>query len=184
MGRMGVEGTAKAMRDEGGFTLIEVMFATVYLAVGLLGIAAMQDIALSRGVDAKRLSLATNVAAEMLERIRFNSPANATSGAGGFPYHNIRACGNPANATYCPGGESAGNTTGNPTANGDYDQWRGRLRATDPNGALMLPDAVGTVTSATTGTSSLSQVQVTVTLTWTAGIRRPTVSYSTIVAPL
>ena len=181
---MVVSGTAKGIQGEGGFTLIEVMFATVYLAVGLLGIAAMQDMALSRGVDAKRLSVATNAAAEMLERIRFNSPSNAMSGTSGYPYSGIRACSTPANATYCPGGESAGNTTSNPTANGDYLQWQGRLRATDPNGALMLPDAYGTVTSATTGTSALQQVQVTVTLAWSSGLRRPTVSFSTIVAPL
>ena len=184
MRRMGASGAAQAMQEERGFTLIEVMFATVYLAVGLLGIAAMQNISLSGGVDAKRMSVGTNVAAEMLERIRFNAPANATSGVGGFPYNGIVVCSNVASA-YCTG-ETAGNATAanNLTASGDYDQWRGSLRATDPNGALKLPDAVGTVTSVTTGTSTLSQVQVTVTVAWTAGARRPTVSFTTIVTPL
>jgi type IV pilus assembly protein PilV len=54
--------------------MIEVMIALVILAVGLLGIAAMQGIAVSRSVDARQLSAVTNLADEMLERIRFNAP--------------------------------------------------------------------------------------------------------------
>src|SRR5206468_3830900 len=74
-------------------TLLEVMISSVYLAIGLLTIAAMEDIALSRNVDSKRLTIATNLTTEMIERIRFNSPANSTSFVGvGYPYHNIQAC--------------------------------------------------------------------------------------------
>ena len=76
-----------------GFTLVEMMFASVYLAIGLLAVAAMVDTALSRNVDAKRLTVATNLATEMIERVRFNSPANATSIVGvGYPYDQIQAC--------------------------------------------------------------------------------------------
>lgn len=166
---------------EQGFTLIEVMFAAVYLAVGLLAIAAMEDIALSRNVDAKRMSVATNLAAEMIERARFNAPANATLSGGNYPYNGIRAC---SDLAYCPGGETAGNTTANATANGDYDQWRARLKALDSSGALMLPTAVATVTSAAIGTSGLGQVLVTVQIQWSSGLRNPTTTLSTIVAPL
>jgi|SRR5256712_2223192 len=167
-------------RDE-GFTLIELMFASVYLAVGLLAIAAMVDMALSRNVDARRLTVATNLATEMIERIRFNSPANATSiVAVGYPYHNIQAC-NYA----CTGGSAPGNSTGNPTANGDYNQWLGHLSATDSAGQLLLPSAIGSVTStAVANPSDLQQVQITVTIQWSTGIRTPTVTMTTMVAPL
>ena len=170
----------KVMAREGGFTLIEVMFALVYLAIGLLAIAAMQDTALSRNVDGRRISVANSLVVEMLERIRYNSPANATATGGAYPYNGIRAC-NYA----CAGGETAGNATVNATAQGDYEQWRARLRATDTSGALQLPDAMGQVSSvAITNPSSLGQVQVTVTLQWSSGLRTPTISMSTIVAPL
>ena len=171
----------RAERREGGFTLIEVMFALVYLSVGLLGIAAMQDIAISRNVDARRLSIGTSLAVEMVERIRFNAPANATSITGvGFPYHNIKAC-NFA----CTGGESAGNTQPNTTARGDYDQWRARLRTADASGVLLLPNATATVTStAITNPASLGQVQIAVTVTWKSGLRTPTITMNTVVAPL
>ena len=174
-----------ADRGERGFTLIEVMFASVYLAIGLLGIAAMQDTALARNTDARRLTYATNLASEMLERIRYNSPANSTPivGVGGYVYSGIRACSNLAN---CAGGETAGNATtiNNPAANGDYDQWRARLKMKDAAGSLLLPNAVANVTSVAVGTAALTQVQITVTIQYTSGIRTPTVTMNTFVAPL
>lgn len=168
-------------RGEQGFTLIEIMFAAVYLAIGLLGIAAMQDIALSRNVDAKRISIATNLAVEMLERVRFNSPANATAP---YPYSNFKVC-NYA----CSGGETPATpsltTIPNATALGDYNQWKARLSATDSSGQMALPNAMGTVTSTGPfGTTALGQVQVTVTVQWASGLRTPTISMTTFVAPL
>ena len=178
-----VAGTGNEMKEraKAGFTLIEVMFASVYLAVGLLTIAAMEDIALSRNVDAKRLTIATNLATEMIERIRYNSPANATFFAGvGYPYHNIQVC-NYA----CTGGSTPGNATANATANGDYNQWLGHLAATDSSGQPFLPNARGTVTStAVANPTTLQQVQITVTVQWSTGFRTPTLTMTTLVAPL
>ena len=178
MVRLGERGPGVG-RGEKGFTLIELMFASVYLSVGLLAIAAMEDIAIGRSVDAKRLTVAVNLAAEMLERVRFNAPANATLSGANYPYNGIQACSNLATCT-----EAAGNTTANATANGDYDQWRARLKATDSSGQLMLPGAVATVTSAAAGTSALGQVLVTVQVSWTSGLRAPTITLRTVVAPL
>jgi type IV pilus modification protein PilV len=184
MMRLGATGKEGATQDERGFTLIELLFAVVYLAIGLLGIAAMQDTAIARNTDARRMSYATNYAAEMLERIRFNSPANATPiVGGGFLYSGIQACSDLAN---CPGGETPGNATvlNNVNANGDYDQWRARLKATDASGNLLLPNAVGQVTSVAIGVGALQQVQITVTVQYSSGIRTPTVTMNTFVAPL
>ena len=179
---------------EGGFTMIEGLFAAVYLAIGLLGIAAMQDIALSRNVDAKRISIGTNLAVEMLERVRYNSPNNSTSITGvGYPYHKLVACNYACTSgqiqtacSLCTGvsASSAGNATANATALGDYNQWLARLSAADSSGRTALPSAVGTVTSTATGTSVLGQVLVTVTVQWTSGLRTPTITLSTMVAPL
>jgi type IV pilus assembly protein PilV len=179
---IGTTGNAADQR-EGGFTLIEVMFASVYLAVGLLTIAAMEDIALSRNVDARRISIATNLAVEMIERIRFNSPANAVPLVlGGYLYDNIRAC-NFA----CTGGSTPGNATAtnNVTANGDYNQWLARLSATDSSGQPVLPNAIGTVTAtAVANPSVMGQVLITVAVQYSTSIRRPTVTITTLVAPL
>lgn len=205
-----LSGVSKRVAGTAGFTLIEVLFSVVFLAAGLLGIAALEDIALARNVDARRITAATNVATEMLERIRFNSPLNSTAfvtapippvpalpTGGGYLYHGIVACAspvlgvpsNPLAACAAPGftanaGNTAASAPTNTAASGDYTQWAGRLAQVDSNGVPLLPNAVGTVVSAPVGPVSLGQVQVTVTVQWTAGIRTPTVAMSTIVAPL
>ena len=177
----------RGKRNDGGFTLIEVMFAAIYLAIGLLGIAAMQDIALSRNNDAKRLGIATNLATEMLERVRWNAPANSTSfPTVGYLYNNSPTTPFQVCNWACPGGSSPGNATfvNNATANDDYNQWLARISQNDPTGAPLLPNATGTVTSTALVPSTLGQVQITVSVSWTSGLRTPTVTMSTIVAPL
>jgi type II secretory pathway pseudopilin PulG len=196
-------------RKEAGFTLIEVMFAVVFLSIGLLGIAAMQDIAISRNVDGRRLTVATNLAAEMLERVRFNAIGNSKAlPAGTYLYHNIIACTPTAPAVTCPftvvnpcptgflicTGPTPGNTTsiapGAATALGDYNQWRAALAAVDSNNVRLLPGAIGTVQAVAidplnpVGPTSLEQVRVTVQVQWASGIRTPTVTMNSMVAPL
>lgn len=56
-----------------GFTLIEVLVAMVILAVGLLGLASMQVLALKDNKDAYLLSQANFLAYEMNDRIRANA---------------------------------------------------------------------------------------------------------------
>jgi type IV pilus assembly protein PilV len=153
-------------RSQRGFTLIEVMIAMVVLSFGLLAIAAMQDMALGRNVDANEMSIVTNIAADMLERIRFNRPNVAA-------YSGI----DTSNAGTRPPNAQA-------MAQGDYDQWTARLAASRLNGAR------GFVTVAALGPAVLNQSQITVQVTWTGGnrsgtatLRTHSVSLGTLVAP-
>lgn len=139
-----------------GFSLLEVMTALVVLTVGLMGIAAMQDIAILRNADASELSVATNLAAEMTERIRY-SRKNVVS------YNGIDV--SAASAT-CPAVPSM--------TNGDCTQWRTRLVASK------LPFVRGTVAVATVGPTSMNQWQVTVQIRWT-GLIIP-VTFSSVVS--
>ena len=59
-------------RNEKGFTLAEVMISAAILGVGVMGMAAMQGISFTKNVDANDLSIVTNVAADMMERIQSN----------------------------------------------------------------------------------------------------------------
>jgi type IV pilus assembly protein PilV len=59
-------------RDDRGFTLVEMMAAATILGVGVMGMAAMQGISFTKNVDANDLSVVTNVASDMMERIQNN----------------------------------------------------------------------------------------------------------------
>ncbi len=184
------------IRRQEGFTMIEVLIALVYMTIGLLGIIAMEDVALSRNVDAKRITIATNLATEMLDRIRLNSPANINPlltppvPTSPYLYHGIVACAAVA-PTNCAGQgipANAGNTAGTPPPNrpawGDYRQWSDHFAVTDANGQPLLPNGVGRVSSTLVGAPVLGQVQVDVTVQWNSGFRTPVLTLSTIVAPL
>jgi type IV pilus assembly protein PilV len=56
-----------------GFTLIEVLISMVILAIGLLGLAAMQAISLRDNLDSYNYQQATLLAYEMQDRIKGNS---------------------------------------------------------------------------------------------------------------
>ena len=194
--RAGIDQTVnrRANPKEAGFTLIEVMFAVVFLSIGLLGIAAMQDIAISRNVDGRRLTVATNLAAEMLERVRYNAAGSSWRIGGLYLYNGIVACTGPT----CTGLDTPNpGNTGNiafgvprTTAAGDYAQWNAALAAVDSNNVRLLPGAVGRVSVSAVdalnpiGTTSLEQVQTRVTVSWTAGLRTPTVTMSSMMTPL
>jgi len=104
------------IRQEQGFTLIEVMVSAAILAVGLLGLAAMTTLSFTRNSDSSEITTATNLAAELVERMQFNR-RNLVNGYNGI---NLTAA-NPALCTQ--------NALTQPVARGDCLQWQTRLFA-------------------------------------------------------
>jgi type IV pilus assembly protein PilV len=83
-------------RNDKGFTLIEMMVSAAILGVGVMGMAAMQGVSFTKNVDANDLSIMTNVASDMMERIQNNrkyawaynnlqTAGGGNCGAGGIP---------------------------------------------------------------------------------------------------
>lgn len=71
-------------RQQGGFTLVEVMITVFVVAVGLLAAAALQAVAKKAAFDAMQRTTASVLAQDILERIRSNAAqanAYATQGA-------------------------------------------------------------------------------------------------------
>jgi type IV pilus assembly protein PilV len=138
---------------EAGFTLIETMIASAILTVGLLALAGMQGIALTRNVDSTELTRATQLAAEMIERIQ-NNRVNVTQYAI-----------DTSSATPCP--QSA---VTQPMAKGDCDQWVALLAnpqaagLTNVRGVITVP--LTPTPSGTLGTL-LNQYPITVAVSWT-----------------
>lgn len=57
-------------RNENAFTLIEVLIALVILAIGLLGVAKMQVVALNGNLAASDLTVATTLARDQIETLK------------------------------------------------------------------------------------------------------------------
>lgn len=165
--------------DDKGFTLVEVLVSAAILGVGVMGMAAMQGMSLSKNVDANDLSVVTNVAADMMERIQNNRRY-------AWAYNNLDTTG----AGNClAGGLPAPPPLGIPpitkpqvtqTVQGDCTQWRARILGSN------LVNAVGLVTATPVAPAGSGAMQVIVRLNWNdrgPGQRARTVAFQTLVVP-
>lgn len=150
----------RSKAGEKGFTLIEGVISILILSIGMLGMAALQDIALTRNVDASELSQATNLATDMMERIRYNAP-NVTD------YNGID--------TLVAGTQPP---VAQPMARGDYAQWKSRLET-----MTSLPGVQGFVTVTAQGPAALDQQLVTVQVNWTGRFINHSLFLSSIMSP-
>lgn len=165
--------------NEKGFTLVEVLVSAAILGVGVMGMAAMQGVSFSKNVDANDLSIVTNVAADMMERIQNNRRYS-------WAYNNLDTTGV---GNCLAGGLPAPPPTGiqpitkpqvTQTVQGDCTQWRARILGTN------LLNATGRVTATPVAPAGSGAMQVTVRLTWNdrgAGQRARAVSFQTLVVP-
>ncbi len=67
---MNKEMIRKRRGNEGGFTLLELMIATVILAIGLLGVAGMQIVAINGNYFGKELTIANTLIAREIEGMK------------------------------------------------------------------------------------------------------------------
>jgi type IV pilus assembly protein PilV len=140
------------IRKEQGFTLIEAMLSAAILAVGLLGLAGMTTLSFTRNSDGNEVTIATNLAAELVERMQFNR-RNLVNGYNGI---NLTS----ANAALC-----TQNALAQPVARGDCLQWQARLFASG------LIGVQAQVAVAAVGPAGLNQNNIGVTVTWTGSSR-------------
>lgn len=119
-----------ALRKSRGMSLIEVLVAVLVLAVGLLGIAAMQALALRGGQGSLESSQAVMAANSIIEAMR----ANRTNAAS-YVYNGIAACGNvPAAAA--------------DLASNDLNNWVTQLKETIGSGVATDTTTCGSISAA------------------------------------
>lgn len=104
------------MFNSRGFTLIEVLISMVILAIGLLGLAAMQGISLRDNLDAYSYQQATLLAYEMQDKIRGNSD---------YWQNNINNIPSPNQGNEC--NEFGDNCTAAMLAAYDYWYWQNQV---------------------------------------------------------
>jgi type IV pilus assembly protein PilV len=166
--RSGIEKIRCQPAGQGGFTLIEAMVAAVILAIGLLGLAGMQGISLSKNVDAHEMARVTNITADLMERIKFNRGR-------ALAYNGIDT---NLPATQPPAAE--------PMARGDYAQWQTLLNNSRLSNARGLVTVVRLDPNPILNPVTLNQFAVTVLITWTTTdtvARNKSVTFAAVLAP-
>lgn len=109
-----------------GFTLIEVLISLTILAVGMLGMAALQNEALKYNNAAFTDSQAQFLLNDMMERIRANSPNNI--------YLMTYIQPPPAAPKNC----AANSCSSNEMAMWDMNQWLDQVESTLPGGEAQI----------------------------------------------
>lgn len=171
------------VRNEKGFTLVEVMISATILGVGVMGMAAMQGISFTKNVDANDLSIVTNLSADMMERIQSNRRfAWAYNNLNTTGPGNCLAGGIPAPAPPMPFYWVTPSTAATRAIQGDCTQWRTLVLASN------LQNVSGTVQVAPVlpMRADSSAVQVTVTVRWTEKAntqRNRSVVFQTLIEP-
>ena len=135
--------------SQAGFSLVEMLVATLILAFGLIGLAGLQATSLRANNSALQRSQVNLLAQDIVDRMRSN---RAVAIAGGYDIALTDAA-----------------PTGSSLANTDVAQWRGDIAAALPSGsgavACVTATAICTVTirwdEARTGAGNLSYLMST-----------------------
>lgn len=118
-----------------GFGLIEVLVSMLILAVGLLGVAALQSQSIRFNHEAYLRTQATVLANDIIDRLRTNRATAIGSNSYDLAFADVPV----ASATLCETNPcSAGNI-----AAYDFTQWRANIASALPNGTgAVTPDAI------------------------------------------
>ncbi len=163
-----------------GFSLVEVMVSAAILGVGVMGMAAMQGMAFTKNVDANDLSIVTNIASDVMERIQSNREY-------AWAYNGLQTLGPGNCATLPPAPLPPGVTKSTPlgvvrVVQGDCTQWRTLAVASN------LANIQGTVavTNPFPGNPEWHARQIIVRLTWNdrgSSQRTRSVAFQTTLVP-
>jgi type IV pilus assembly protein PilV len=141
------------MNKNNGFTLIEVLIATLVLAVGLLGLAGLQAAGIKNNLSAYNRSQATQLAYDMADRMRANKNESLDPTTGNVIATSKYLTTTPANAAAQASCTTTTGCTGAQMAQNDLFQWNAALTG-------ILTGGTGTITA-------VAATQVfTVTIKW------------------
>lgn len=120
----------KPQTNQDGFTLIEILVTVIILAIGLLGIAALQNTAVKFSYSSYLRSQASILSYDLMDRVRSN-PSTAYSMAEGFT----------------PSGDSCIGVTASCTAanmaSADLSEWYNNASNVFPDAEFTLTDGNG-----------------------------------------
>ncbi|MGB5539039.1 MAG: type IV pilus modification protein PilV [Gammaproteobacteria bacterium] len=133
----------KFLKQQTGFSLIEVLIALIVLSIGLLGHSKIQALSVRAGTDAHLQTEATFLANDMIERMRANRPSVASDYYAGINYAAIDCTGAPAKICSEGTAGAAADCTSSEMADEDAFDWFCEVTATLPGGSVAVSSAAG-----------------------------------------
>jgi len=131
--------SSKQRTSQRGYTLIEVLIAAVVMSIGLLGMAALQTVTLTKNHGSYVRSQANNLGYEILDAMRAN-------------VDDVDNYAGKTSVDECDPDFERGTTN---IASDDFDEWANNL-------ACLLPGGSGGITVV----DASGRKEVTVTITW------------------
>jgi len=133
----------QTLRNQKGFSLLEVLIALLVLSIGLLGHSKIQALGVRAGTDAHLRTQATFLANEMMERMRANRPAADSGYYSTIAYTAIDCTAAPAKICSEGTAGSAVDCAANEIADEDAIHWFCDVEDAMPNGSVAVSVAAG-----------------------------------------
>ncbi|WP_089728430.1 type IV pilus modification protein PilV [Candidatus Thiosymbion oneisti] len=128
-----IVGSPESIKGHRGFALIEALVTAFVLALGLMGLAALQMTGTKSTYSAEKGSQASMLADEMIERMRANRTVAHNGG------YDIGLDSTPRTCDQAP-------CPSTPIENSDLCQWKQRLRCSLPSGDGAIGSSGNSVT--------------------------------------
>ena len=144
------------MKTHSGFTLLEVLIAMLLLAIGLLGLAALQTVSIRNNLAAYNHGQATQLLYDMSDRIRANVgahpwDANSITVVSSYRIADTSTLGTTPTSCTPPAG-----CTRTQVASNDLIEWNNAIFATLPKGRGIITASTNPVTDSTIFTLSIT----------------------------
>lgn len=122
---------------QGGFTLIEVLISVFVLALGVIGAAGMQLVAMRTGQQSSLQTVAVQLATEMADNMRQNATEmNKPDSDNPYLFEYNSSAADPDSAgKFCYGNTACNSAE---LANFDISEWQARLKAGLPGGRAVI----------------------------------------------
>lgn len=154
------------MKNIKGFTLIEVLISLIVLALGMLGLAALQTLTIKNNLLAYQRGQAIQLIYDMTDRIRANNPKDPAKGIPVQPRVSANYVSTFMDPTAAQAQPSCLPTSGPSTtctpdliAQNDLFEWNRDLKS-------LLPKGQGTITAVVTGAAPNDTYVFTISVTW------------------
>jgi len=156
------------MKNNSGFTLIEVLIAMLVLAVGLLGLAGLQAVSLRNNLSAYNRTQATQLAYDMADRMRAN--VADTSNLATSIYNTVAPTAGTVQSDCKPASAPPSPATCTPQdmARNDLYEWNCAVAGGNACGNIvaLLPAGLATIAGGLVGTAPNQHMMYTITINW------------------